>query len=317
MLLNKGYLFVDLFFVLSGFVIYINYYDKINSLSSFKQFIILRLGRIYPLHILTTIIFLLVPLIEYLSGDYGIGKSQITLSNLLSNFFLIQAWGYPDLFSLNTASWSISTEFFAYLLFGGIILLFRKKSVNCFLLISIIFIYFLFFMDFKYNSYAAISRCIYSFSIGVIISFAYLNNKVKHVPKPKYLIFTMIIFIEIIFRFWDKYEFIVFPILSALLILSLVQFPKNIVTSKFRNPKLLKIGALSYSIYMLHGIVITVYLRLFRFLNIDIQKNEVFSMINSFVLIVLIVISLYFISDYTYNKFEKPIRNRIRKQLKN
>ena len=94
MLLNKGYLFVDLFFVLSGFVIYINYYKKLTSFNSFKEFIILRLGRIYPLHALTTLLFLIVPVIEYLTNDYGIGKSQISFSNTLSNIFLIQAWGF-------------------------------------------------------------------------------------------------------------------------------------------------------------------------------------------------------------------------------
>ena len=81
MLFYKGYVMVDLFFVLSGFVIFNNYSTAIYNINNFKNFIILRLGRIYPLHVLTTLIWLTAPLVEYITGNYGINKSSISLTN--------------------------------------------------------------------------------------------------------------------------------------------------------------------------------------------------------------------------------------------
>jgi peptidoglycan/LPS O-acetylase OafA/YrhL len=321
MLLNKGYLFVDLFFVLSGFVIYINYYKKLTSFNSFKEFIILRLGRIYPLHALTTLLFLIVPVIEYLTNDYGIGKSQLSFSNTLSNIFLIQAWGFKEFYSLNGASWSISTEFFAYLIFGLFLSFFKKGAINLFVVLILVSIPVLFGIDFKADYFAAITRCVYSFSIGVFVCHIYLkfNNNVlfKFVPKPIYIIVALILFIEVVFRIWDSHEYLIFPFLSAVLILSLIVYPDDRVTNKLYYPTLVKMGSLSYSIYMLHGIVITFYLRIFRFLNIDYLKLELLNLIYSVSLMVIIFLTLYYISDLIYNRFEKPIRDRVRKLIQN
>jgi peptidoglycan/LPS O-acetylase OafA/YrhL len=321
MLLNKGYLFVDLFFVLSGFVIYINYYNKLNNFRKFKEFIILRLGRIYPLHILTTLLFLLVPIIEYLTNDYGIGKSNISLLNILSNLFLIQAWGFNDFYSLNAASWSISTEFFAYLLFGFLLIFFRKFSQVIFFLLIVAFIPILLNMDFKANYFAAIARCVYSFSIGVSLCYTYLKYSEKtlkkYTPRPIYIVTALFFFIEIVLRFWDNYEYIIFPLMSAILILSLIIHPNDEFTNKLYNPILFKIGTLSYTIYMIHGLVITFYLRIFRHFKIDYLKLELKSVMYSFVLMIIIFSSLFFISNLIYNKYEKPIRDRVRKIIQN
>ena len=58
--LRNFYLFVDFFFVLSGFVIAWNYADKLTSVQALKGFMILRAGRLYPLHLVTLAALLLV-----------------------------------------------------------------------------------------------------------------------------------------------------------------------------------------------------------------------------------------------------------------
>ena len=63
-------IFVDLFFVLSGFVIYHNYKNKIQSLNLGKAFIIKRLKRIFPLHIYTLLIILVLEIIKFYIHDY-------------------------------------------------------------------------------------------------------------------------------------------------------------------------------------------------------------------------------------------------------
>ena len=136
-------------------------------------------------------------------------------------------------------------------------------------------------------------------------------------PKPIYIIVALILFIEVVFRIWDSHEYLIFPLLSAVLILSLIVYPNDRVTNKLYYPTLVKMGSLSYSIYMLHGIVITFYLRIFRFLNIDYLKLELLNLIYLVSLMVIIFLSLYYLSDLIYNRFEKPIRDRVRKLIQN
>src|SRR3954447_25021058 len=58
--IQHGFLFVDFFFVLSGFVIAANYRDKIASEYSILKFFFLRLGRLYPLYVSMLFAFLVL-----------------------------------------------------------------------------------------------------------------------------------------------------------------------------------------------------------------------------------------------------------------
>src|SRR5580700_3165978 len=62
---NNGYIMVDLFFVLSGFVIYSAYAQKINSRPDLGRFQFLRFGRLYPVHITFLFVFLAIELAKY------------------------------------------------------------------------------------------------------------------------------------------------------------------------------------------------------------------------------------------------------------
>ena len=95
------------------------YAKKISSGLSFKSYITLRLGRIYPLHLFMLVVWLPYILItQYLySSGFG-GSDQFETSNLssfISNLFLVHSMGVHAHLSWNYPSWSISTEFFAYI----------------------------------------------------------------------------------------------------------------------------------------------------------------------------------------------------------
>ncbi len=57
-LVRNSYLFVDFFFVLSGFVIAWNYGTRLGSWPEVRRFLVLRLGRVYPLHLFMLFLFL-------------------------------------------------------------------------------------------------------------------------------------------------------------------------------------------------------------------------------------------------------------------
>ncbi|HET7086099.1 MAG TPA: acyltransferase [Rhizomicrobium sp.] len=107
--LHKGYLSVDIFFVLSGFVMAVTYHRlflKMITAKAFGQYIWLRVARIWPLYVVAVIAGLAVATFRNL---------PIPPHSILFNILMIQGWGLAP--SINTPLWSVSTEFVAYLLF--------------------------------------------------------------------------------------------------------------------------------------------------------------------------------------------------------
>jgi peptidoglycan/LPS O-acetylase OafA/YrhL len=116
----NGQLFVDFFFVLSGFVIAAAYGEKLARGFSALRFMLLRLGRIYPLHIAMVAAYLALEIAAWLFGDMGLrpqGAFQGLHSpdRLLRSVLLIQAWWEDSRSFYNMVSWSISVELFLYL----------------------------------------------------------------------------------------------------------------------------------------------------------------------------------------------------------
>lgn len=115
-ILAKGYLAVDLFFILSGFVIWHNYAAKIadGGWTGTRQFLWRRFARVWPLHFAILAVFFGFAVLLMVTGR---DASGYPLAELPLHLLLVQNWGLtPDL-SWNHPAWSISTEFAAYLLF--------------------------------------------------------------------------------------------------------------------------------------------------------------------------------------------------------
>ncbi|MEF2073394.1 acyltransferase family protein [Consotaella aegiceratis] len=132
-LVRHGFLFVDFFFVLSGFVIAHAYGERIASARQATAFVRARFARVYPLHL-----FMLLLFVAY-EGALFVGRGpdsafQGTNSPgaLVANLFLLHAFGTVDGLGWNYPSWSISAEFGAYLAFAGIMLLAGRRSVGAF-----------------------------------------------------------------------------------------------------------------------------------------------------------------------------------------
>lgn len=124
-IVTNGDIAVDVFFILSGFVISSAYAGRIADSEAMKRFLILRFFRVYPLHFCVLMVFLAQEVFKlYLwhkgatlnngapfTGDQSPGLFVATL-------FLVQAWGVFDRNFWNGPSWSISCEALAYLVFA-------------------------------------------------------------------------------------------------------------------------------------------------------------------------------------------------------
>ncbi|MEO3759301.1 acyltransferase [Mycobacterium sp. B14F4] len=126
--LNCGAQGVDLFFMLSGFVLTWNYLDRMGESWSWRatlRFLWLRLARVWPVYLVTMhlaamwIIFTL-----HVGHVPSEAAHTLTAMNYLKQALMIQLWFVPffDGSSWDGPAWSISAEWLAYLMFGGLIL---------------------------------------------------------------------------------------------------------------------------------------------------------------------------------------------------
>ena len=113
---RDGYLGVDLFFVLSGFVLSFAYSErfKANFHSAVIEFFFARVWRIYPLHWVCLAIF--VVLVKSVPEDLW-GPGPFTLNALIASAGLVQNWSSPTALGWNFPAWSLSAEWSAYLIF--------------------------------------------------------------------------------------------------------------------------------------------------------------------------------------------------------
>ena len=118
--LDHGYLAVDLFFVLSGFIM-----GKVASLpfvDGFRldaqlMFLQRRFARVWPLYFVVTV-FAAIAVQAGSGAAFPVPKGNFTVA-LLANLAMVQSWCISD--SILGPGWSISTEFAAYILFPGLL----------------------------------------------------------------------------------------------------------------------------------------------------------------------------------------------------
>ena len=115
--ISKGYLGVELFFILSGFILCHVYRGAVEaSRFEYGSFLWNRLARVYPLHLATVVGMGAIAIFAARLG-MKVDPNIANWASLPANLTLTQAWGLAHTASWNHPSWSISAEWFAYLTF--------------------------------------------------------------------------------------------------------------------------------------------------------------------------------------------------------
>lgn len=114
---TKGYLGVETFFVLSGFILSHVYLEAAGDKRfSYGGFLWARLARVFPLHLVTLFGMIGLGVAATLAG-IAIDGSLTNWRDLPAHLTLTHAWGLASSSAFNHPSWSISAEWFAYLSF--------------------------------------------------------------------------------------------------------------------------------------------------------------------------------------------------------
>ena len=142
---RAGYLGVDFFFVLSGFILAHVYLAKIRDRRfDYWGFIVRRVARVYPMHVATLLLTIVLSLIGARLGwgfrVWDLGSwlhlpRAMVMRGLFDQLVLIHAWGATPGLMFNLPSWSISAEWFAYLAFPALVLLLRWRGLPIWLLV--------------------------------------------------------------------------------------------------------------------------------------------------------------------------------------
>ena len=111
----KGYLAVDFFFLLSGFVIWLTWHDRLRRRGTLA-FLRKRIARVWPLHLVTLGCGVALGMLLLVTGRAD--PIAFPFAELPIHILLLQEWGLSDRLSWNVPAWSISAEAAAYLLFS-------------------------------------------------------------------------------------------------------------------------------------------------------------------------------------------------------
>ncbi len=269
---RNGYLAVDLFFILSGFVIYSTYSGRISSAPEVMRFIGLRFFRVYPMHLATLLFLLGMELMKAYSQSAGIidGSDRIAFTgtnswtSFLANLTLVQGLGFFDYLTWNVPSWSISCEFAAYTVFALAAVTGAFRSKVPLLLLSLIGLGGFCFValahgDLNSTHDFGIIRSLAGFFIGAcIFEITHAENYPKLSSNFLALgqVALIIAFLLIAGTASGATVVAVVPVFIGLV--ALVQSDAGILARALMTPAAQFLGKISYSVYMVHWVLLYV-----------------------------------------------------------
>ena len=277
-LIRNGYSMVDFFFVLSGFVICNSYRDRLRTQTEIGRFVWLRFWRLYPLHFLTLMVFLGFEVLKALFAAHVAAASHPAFSYntpraFLANLFLVQALGSAGT-TFNWPSWSICTEFFAYLSFAVLATMLRatRSALMVTTAVSVVALLVLLLhgeTDLTTTSRLGFFRCLFGFYLGVStnIAFEALAQRRKAVTAGAKKITRLALLSACAGLYTFKQpgylDFVAVP-LVALLVFSLADAAPGTAGRVLLSKPLVWLGTISYSVYMVHAAVVWSLLQVIR-----------------------------------------------------
>ncbi|MCP3380868.1 MULTISPECIES: acyltransferase [unclassified Bradyrhizobium] len=274
---RSGGFLVDLFFVLSGIVMSLSYLQTDFGRFSLRDFMVRRFARVYPLHIVMLLVLLLFRLARIglglvMAGVVVTAPAAFEVNNGYSfflNVFLLHSLGFVQYLNWNAPSWSISVEFYTYLVFGLMLLAAQRLNslawfyvgavalaIGSWLILTLVIATPQLDVQFDWG----LLRCFTSFFLGVLTVKA-----VEALPRDISPAFqggiqlaaavAAVAHVSLTEAYpWASY---LAPVTFAVLLGSLLAFPKAaVVPATLTIRPLLWLGQRSYSIYMVHAFVV-------------------------------------------------------------
>jgi len=307
-ILPGGFVGVDVFFVISGFIITRNILiSKASTGFSFLEFYKKRFVRLMPAALVTATLSIFIAFFIYgLERGTSLLASYLTASGWVSNIYFYLNSGYFTPISQGNPFlhfWSLSVEEQFYIFWPVLVIFFLKRSIvtyAAFLMASLIFSYLVFMRDQNAMFYMMPAR-IFQFAAGALIACIQLHGTARFSRNswaaPGLLFFGgASIFTSAVFANGNGYSFAlaaVLPVIGAVFLLISIHTP--ISQAILGNRLFVWLGKRAYSLYLVHWPLII-------FTSYYIGVNR------SFGVDVLIAISCLCLAACLYALVEQPLR---------
>ena len=267
--LSKGYLAVDFFFMLSGFVLWLTYGERLRAegLREVPRFLGRRIARIWPLHIVILGVAAALALTFDLTGRHS---GHYPWGQLPLHVLLVQNWGFTDALSWNDPAWSISCEWAAYLLFPLLALGANWRRASSTTLILTIVILTLLLHTLMSRGGAAtlgvdiprfgLPRALVEFTMGTLVCTLWQRWRTRPaMPTSAAIVAAVLLALTVTKNLPETFAL---PLFFAALLLALsltAAHPANPLASR----ALVYLGEISYATYLVHFVGYVVFKLLF------------------------------------------------------
>jgi hypothetical protein len=336
--IRNGYLMVDFFFVLSGFVICHSYGDKLRTGRDLVRYLWLRFGRLYPLHLAILLLFVGLALAaQTKAAATGAGLqafSHLRVNEIVASLALVQGLGVMKDLEYNFPSWSISTEFYTCAVFGVVAVLSDRHSAVWRASALISFSAFGALLLSGQRSLTDVytfgfPRCIMGFFLGIVAYQTFLRLRpwlvapgfgLLYETAPALALGAAIVLLGLKTR--GPSDFGLLPAV-AVLVPIVAAAPDSTVARALCTRPMAWLGKVSYSIYMVHAVVILAAEAALRHLLTSMPRLDATTgaavgsrlvpvPLVGAVFTVLTVGAICALSHVTFTRIEQPFRKRSR-----
>lgn len=306
--IQSGFLGVDLFFILSGAVMYHVHAADFPQyrIKSHLTFLKLRFARVYPLHAFCLFAFALaIHLLPDFSAPYRPGT--FSFSNFAATLLLVNNWGFMPTTLWNGPAWSLSAEWLGYLAFPFIVIgigRFVPRGLELAGALALLFIFLIGMValnapDLGQMNRLGIIRMIFEFSAGCLFYKA-ATSKVQSYDWTLFLALTIVLACTYRIEYhWGA----IFGL--GLLVMSLCR-QGGFADILFGNRVALWLGNISFSLYLSHWPLIQIY-----------QWASLRTTVDKHVMAATLVATIVAVALLLYHLVEVPSRRYLRRKMQN
>jgi peptidoglycan/LPS O-acetylase OafA/YrhL len=313
---TQGLYAVHIFWFISGVIFYRIYEDRISSSKvSFKSYLINRFSRLYPLHLLTLILVLILQMYYFKVNNTFFIYQENTVKTFFQNLLFVQTWGINK-FSFNGPTWSVSIEILIYLMF---FILAKSKCLNNFssLIFTLVFFTLLEKWELVFIT-TDILNCFYFFFAGCLFIKCYevIKNDSKKIMTLfsvlclafLFVVKTPVVFKSIYERLSGRLDVDIL-LVTLIVIIGFLQIFKIRSFNRIPSKYFQILGDMTYSTYLIHfPIQLIIYIML---------KPSDYKLFFSEKFFIIYIVSVMVLGRIVFKYFELPIQSFIRNKLLN
>ena len=268
---GRGYLWVEFFFALSGFVLTYVYGARVAKFWSGKAyvpFLKARLTRLYPLHLAMLLVMLAMVIgFRALARHYGYvsiydepGHAIVNWQGFVASLFLVQAWNTLPYLSWNGASWFVSVEWLLCLLFPFYLWIARGRWPWGLALIVLgsgtLFHLATTGQGLDLTFHNGMFRGLADFAIGVGLAMLFREIKPRADALPDYVfslaqaVALTALALALYDTGWARTPLDIFTALAEMALILMLAFDRGFLARFFQTRVLLFLGEMSYAVYI-------------------------------------------------------------------